>query len=171
MPLYARPEAVETVRLRCVCDDCWSWAGYVTKDNIPAITRIKDGRKTSLSGRRWVYEAATGEVLTKSQIVIVKCGNPRCLNPDHLRKILNSTYRKTLPISASTRVARLRGAKKAGAKHAKLSMEKAAYIRASEKNNTDLAKEFNVTSALISAVRLNKLWVNYSNPFSGLGAL
>jgi hypothetical protein len=56
------------------------------------------------------------------------------------------------------------------AKFGKLSMEKARYIRGSDKRGIDLAQELGVSRDLVSKVRTYRAWKEQFNPFAGLMA-
>ncbi len=55
--------------------ECWSWRGPTGPDGIPAF----DGRPACLRA----YELARGP-LAEGTPLRHRCGNPWCVNPDHL---------------------------------------------------------------------------------------
>jgi hypothetical protein len=56
-------------------DECWSWQGTVGPDGVPEF----DGRPAAARA----YELARGPVPDRAWLRQL-CGNPRCMNPDHL---------------------------------------------------------------------------------------
>jgi hypothetical protein len=58
--------------------DCWPWTGPTGADGLPAF----DGRPAAVAA----YEQARGPVPEGARVTH-RCGNPRCLNPDHLELV------------------------------------------------------------------------------------
>jgi hypothetical protein len=86
---------------------CWEWPGATnsTGYGVSHVVTL-DGRRTSTSAHRAVYEALVGTIppsLTLDHL----CRNRRCVNPDHLE-----------PVSMTTNILRSNGA---GAINARLS--------------------------------------------------
>lgn len=165
---------IERIRLRCVCDgDCWLWAGSKNSKGLPTIVRIVDGKKVNMSGRRWVY-MASGRQLQPSEVVTTSCGDPSCLNPEHLKKsTLAAIQRKTNKADPSLNLKRGRAIKAAWMRKGqglKLTAEKAAYARSSELPAEQVAQELGVSACLVRSIRRGELWRDHSNPFAGLGA-
>ena len=61
-------------------DDCWLWTGKTEKNG---YGRFQVGGKGSshLGAHRYSLQLATGEI---PPVVMHKCDNPPCVNPDHL---------------------------------------------------------------------------------------
>lgn len=74
---------LEKVRQRCKYTmgkgGCWLWFGSHVNDY--PIVKIA-GKTTSC--RRYVYKLKTGKTVPRGKVVVPKCGNVSCLNPDHL---------------------------------------------------------------------------------------
>jgi hypothetical protein len=167
-------DEIERIRLRCVCDgDCWMWAGSKNSKGLPTICRMVDGKKTNMSGRRWVY-AASGRQLQPSEVVSTSCGNVACLNPEHLKKSTRKAVQVRLNQSdPSIKAKRGRAIKASWLRRGqgwKLTEEQAAYARSSELPAKDVAAELGVSSSLVNYIRRGHIWKDYSNPFGGLGA-
>ena len=116
--------------------------------------------------RRVAWESVHGPV-PRGYEITGNCEKPMCVNPEHSVKITIAARRKKMSAlrdasSSSAATAKIRA-------KAKLSMEKAREIRASEESCTALASRFGVSHQVVSMVRLNRAWVEVS-PFSGLGA-
>ncbi|WP_431509767.1 HNH endonuclease [Variovorax sp. DAIF25] len=148
---------LERARARCEDDGgCWTWQGHMNRGCTPVM---KD-RGRSRAVRRIVYEAACGPVKNGFEVVRT-CENPRCCNPEHLKQTPADLRRRELaadrPRPKVIRPGGLNGL-------AKLSLEKARYIRASDETPTQLAKRFDVSRAAISMVLRGQTWVEPS-PF------
>lgn len=159
--IEAMAELAEIIEQGCTEDGgCLLWDGRVSTGGVP--------RRGDRSMRRLVYEAAFGEV-PEGLLASTNCGNPRCLTLAHLctktkGEVLTDTYacsdlamRRAV---TSTREAR---------KRAKLDIEKAREIRASDETLDQMAARYGVDRTLCSQIRRGTAWKE-ANPFSGLGA-
>ena len=62
-------------RIAVMPSGCWQWTG---KQQVYPVTRL-NGRK--IAAHRYVFERVNGYA---PQVVMHKCDNPLCLNPEHL---------------------------------------------------------------------------------------
>jgi hypothetical protein len=101
---------------------------------------------------------AFGEI-PKGLVVTVTCENSMCINPRHMELITRTevlqrtTSRidvKARMLAAKTRFSR--------ANYAKITMELARQIRASDKSGVEWARHLGVSSSLISLIRTGKSW-------------
>jgi len=60
-------------------DSCWLWRGLIGGDGYGKF--YADGR--TMHAHRWYWMHLNGE-LNRRQLVLHKCDNPLCVNPDHL---------------------------------------------------------------------------------------
>ena len=142
-------------------DDCWIWSGGDNGAGQPKI----HGR----SGRRVTWEAAFGERLRKTTQITVICGNPMCLNPDHLKKTTKGEITRINNEVATSKMGRkINGAKTNRQKFGKINMEIAHEIRASSECGKTLADRLGVSDSLIWNVRHGRSWVDHTSPFAGL---
>lgn len=75
------PHVVKWVYDRCREEDgCYIWRQAVVHGKGRPLGRYKNKH---ISPQRAVYEAATGKVLGEKKIML-KCGEPRCCNPEHM---------------------------------------------------------------------------------------
>jgi hypothetical protein len=168
---HRQPLTLERVKARCtICGDCWEWKGACNGVGHPKVAWMNEDGRTHKSARRVVWTIVRGE-LPDTKLVTVSCGNIRCLNPAHLKLTSKAEVARRTNAKPSTQFKRR--VKAAAAKQAtegKITMEIAREIRASEKTGKDWARDLNCSVSLISKVRQNKSWVDYSSPFAGLGA-
>lgn len=161
---------VDRVRMKCVeCGDCLLWQGAENGRGVPQMRGLNGGGQ---SARRVVWEAAKGRGIPAGGLISVTCGQSMCLNPDHLELTSRSKVSVKSNARASVKAKRSASAARTNqAKQGKLDMQKASYIRASDKTGRALASELGVSPQLISHVRCGYSWKEYgSNPFLGLMA-
>lgn len=143
--------------------DCLVWDRYCN-GRMPVIN--VDGAPRPV--RRMVFQLALGPVKAGHE-VIHTCKTPRCVAPEHLKQITSAERRSMLAALRNGRGQAASQVRYMRENHAKLTMEKAREIRASNELGTVLARRFSVTPQLISLVRTGKSWAE-PNPFAGLGA-
>ena len=134
-------------------EDCWEWSGYV--DN-HGYGRIMTDRGP-VRAHRVSYVLHHGEV-PGGQYVLHHCDNRKCVNPTHL-------YVGTHSQNMRDKVQRGRaftGDAKGGEAHgrAKLTDEQVYKIRASDKPNPTLARQYGVTPSAIGLIKRRKTWVH-----------
>lgn len=153
----------EDIKANCTDDGgCLIWQGQTNGSGYPKFGRM--------GVRRRAYELACGP-LERSDLVTVTCGCSLCLEKTHLKKTNKAEVSSISNSRPATQLKRSASLAKANRPRlGKINMEIAQAIRASDKSGLDLAAELNVSPSLISNVRLNKSWRDYSNPFAGLGA-
>jgi hypothetical protein len=162
------------IHARCEEDgDCMVWKLYTSSAGVPKIGLTKDGKWVVVSARREVWKLTRKSPLGRKQLLTTKCGNPRCLNPEHLKltkaaevnaknaQKADSKARRSLAMSEFNRKTK-----------GKLDAQRAAEIRASEKRTSELVKEYGVCSSVIRRIRSGSGWRDSStpNPWAGLGA-
>lgn len=141
--------------------DCMDWAGYAIEGKVPQI-RV-DYKCWPV--RRLVWQLVHGPVKSATWVG-TSCGNPLCVNPDHL---VARTRSKAFKGTAKTVVQRVSIAS-ARRKNGKVTAEAVREIRSSGESNVALAARFGVSHSYISKIRLGKSWMEYVSPFQGLGA-
>jgi hypothetical protein len=157
---------------RCVEDgDCMLWDRSKDRGGRPrlSIRTLARTKTLTVQPRRMVWELVNGKIPAR-KYVTVTCGNPACLNPDHMELIAKGeVIRRTAQHEGVKHRRRLAGL--ASRERSPLSMEVARYIRASDKSGAQLSRELNIPATTISAIRLYKRWKDLEgNPFAGLYA-
>jgi hypothetical protein len=153
----------DRVRARCIEDaDCWVWQGFKQAGVMPMIN---NGGKI-MAVRRALFLETHAEV-AKGCEVVPTCETRHCVNPDHIAQITVKRRRQQIakrrneqPVSAAM-IARNRSM------FAKLDIEKARAIRASEEGSGVLAERYGVSRTRINSVRNGSAWQE-SSPFAGL---
>lgn len=160
---------IDDVRGRCriapIEDACWVWAFGMScadpREKRHPITWDARQQK-SRPVRRVVFELARREIRS-GEMVWARCGDARCVNPDHLvcgsraqhghwlRKTGRTAWRTNAAAVAAGRAVAMRW-------RAKLTPQIAEYIRRSQKSGVDLATELGVTQQTISKVRRLTTW-------------
>lgn len=165
---------LKQIKERCTeCCDCWLWNGITSKSGVPKINLhvgYGKGGRTVLSTRRVVWQMAKGPIPAKG-LITVKCGNPRCLNPEHLKltdhaKVAAKNGAR-LDVKAKRAAAQMSFNRK---QKAKLNPEAVELIRASEESAAELAARYGVGVSCVDKVRRGVTWKDYSNPFAALMA-
>lgn len=154
---------LDRIRSRCTDDaGCWVWDGHCNRGVFPVMS-VK-GKPAST--RRVAWEAVNGPVPPGFEIV-AGCATFKCVNPACAEKVTKRA-RRILMAAQRDKSSTAKATAKIRAK-AKLSMEIAREIRASDLPNTVLAERYGVVHQVVSMVRLNKAWVE-ATPWTGLGA-
>lgn len=148
---------------------CQIWNLQINRYKAPITrTSASDGPRKMLQVRRVVWEMRNGPI-PDGLMVTVSCGNPRCVKCLELvtfSEVNRRTWQRpdirARRVEAFTRSSR--------ALRAKLDMEKARYIRATDKTLVEVAAELGISVNLASNVRRGVAWREEGNPFAGLGA-
>jgi hypothetical protein len=161
-------KSMEWIHARCREDgDCMLWDGSQDDGGRPRVAIRDGGKPRTFMPRRIVWEAAKGPI-KRGLRVTVTCGNPLCLNPEHLELITRGEVIRRTAQKPDTAVRR----HLAGLKRRELSdrnMELIRYIRHSPKTGAELSRETGIPPTTISAIRLHKRWRELTNnPFAGL---
>lgn len=120
-------------------NDCWNWTGGCNSDGYGYFKQQR--------AHRLAYWAEYGFLI---HFVLQRCNNRLCYNPQHLYDGTHAQNMIDMTIAGNHD-----GKNRRGEKHplSKLTNEQANYIRSSTNKGVDLAREFNVSQALISSIR------------------
>lgn len=140
--------------------DCLLWTGSLSHSS-------GHPKYNNKAARRLVYELAKGAI-PAGMLVTTTCDCAQCLNPEHLRLTTKAEITAKVHNCPTVRAKKIVACTAAGRKTAKLTVEKARQIRASNQTCDELAIVHGVDRTLISRVRTNKAWREYGSPFAGL---
>ena len=163
---------VEHVKERCHEDgDCWIWRLACSSNGTPKITISENAGRKQYAVRRLL--ASEMGLNIEGKFVTNKCGNPRCVFPDHILVLTRSAMDK-LVAKRTGHPYKLERRKKISdvrrKQSAKLTPEMVAEIRASDKTLRELGAEYGVAAGTVGAIKRYEKWQEYSSPFNGLGA-
>jgi hypothetical protein len=145
--------------------DCLIWTGSAQHGKYPQV-RIGDSRTgAAIAVRRIIYEKVHGELMPGKQVG-TKCKTLLCVHPDCLVQRTKSQAHKGQKLRPD-HIMRIIAGKRA---KAKLNMETVREIRASDELCTALDARHGLSDGYASRIRTNRVWVDHSSPFAGLGA-
>lgn len=157
-------QTVELIKSRTIeCGDCWEWQGYIGNGS-PQVSHA--GKMVTVRG---ILAQLLGKPLASSLFWSAKCGNPKCVNPEHL--IGRNKRQHALFMNAQTNYKDpilLSKMRKAAQSRSKITPEIAEVFRTDPRQCRELAREYGVSHALVSRVRRGKAWVQPSNVWAGL---
>lgn len=146
--------------------ECMEWQGYV-QNGTPAVCH--EGKVVMV--RRLLLQFR-GIDLPKGSYAVPKCGNPLCVNPDHIQVRNQSQHAvamaKNINYSAPERIRKLTDS--ARELRGKLDIEKAREIRMSDEPGPVLAERYQVNKSMINRIKRGDAWRDIRNPFAGLMA-
>jgi len=144
--------------------ECHEWSGYFA-NRTPQVSH--GGRMQSV--RRVVLELH-GETIAPGQFASCSCRNHACVRYEHIVRRTQKQHMQAManaefanPVERSARITAHSRAFKA-----KLTIELAREIRASEERAPVLAQIHGVSKSVIHRIRNNEAWRDVS-PFAGLG--
>lgn len=144
--------------------ECWAWIG----SKLPrGYGMLRTSPTFAMRAHRYSYELHNGPI-PDGALVLHKCDNPNCVNPEHL--FLGSQSDNMADMWKKGRHRRvnpqwLAGAKAKGEAHggAKLTNEDVGVIRAklaSGENATAIARQFGVRSGCVRDIKHRKTWTH-----------
>jgi hypothetical protein len=144
---------------------CWRWVGARSNGVTPSMQwlgRVDNVRRHILRDR--------GAILT-GYLAGTSCGNPTCVNPDHVVKMTRSKASKIAAdaMDAASKLLRAKNISAGRKKYAKLTAEQADAIRVDTRPQRTIAAEYGVAQWAVYAIKSGRTWKTYSSgPFSGL---
>lgn len=133
-------------------DDCWPFKGAKTARGYGKIGSGGHKGKTLLAHR--VMFAWCHGPITSDDVILHRCDNPTCCNPDHLRRGTLSDNTQDM-LAKGRHFTPWRGEQAA---HSKLAETDVREIRASPLGYRRLAKQYGVSIGAIRAIRRGKTW-------------
>jgi len=128
-------------------DECWEWNTRVSNGG---YARIKINGKY-YQAHRVSYRLNCGPI-PKGMLVLHKCDNKICLNPNHLELGNQSKNMKDRSLRGRINMKNERNP------NAKLSWDKVREIRSSSLTRGELANKYGISKGHISWVKHNKSW-------------
>lgn len=137
-------------------DTCWLWRGSKNANGYGQLSETS-GREKPKSHRahRLSWELHYGAI-PPGLCVLHRCDSPACVNPDHL--FLGSQRENMHDMIRKGRKARVAGMVGEDNPAAKITREDAELIRSSPLSGVELARQYGLTPAMISRIRLRKAW-------------
>jgi hypothetical protein len=131
---------------------CWEWNAFVSPFGYGFIRQ--NGGNTLAHRASWELFVGT---IPKGMLVLHKCDNPPCVNPEHL--FLGTHQDNSDDKCAKNRQFRSRGELSASAK---LTWPKVAEIRSLKGTAPDrvIAKQFGVARATVNAIQRGQSWIS-----------
>jgi len=131
--------------------DCWEWDGVI---------RTGYGRYY-MGGKWWTAHRASWEIykgsIPKGLLVLHKCDNKCCVNPDHL--FLGTQRDNVRDMHQKQRANILKGSKNPNSKLTEEKVIKIRHLYSERKTSyAKLAREFKVSPKLVELVVKNKVW-------------
>lgn len=169
--MTSRSSLVDRILGRSVeVGECLEWQGAMQSAGCTPVLNWH-GKPTAV--RRLIAEAL--EMRVAGKVVTNRCGNPRCVAPEHLlvttRGALSTKVCRALDRS-SVLFRRTMQQRAAQQPRVKLSHEKAAAIRARYAQGgvtqRGLAAEYGVAQRTIGCVLNGETWNDFSSPFAQL---
>jgi hypothetical protein len=134
-------------------NQCWEW----TAAKCPSgYGRIKHGRET-LKAHRVAWELFNAEPLGE-RWACHHCDNPSCVNPAHIYAGNVKTNNRDTVARGRRQIAGLSGSANPRSKLTEEDVHKIRSRIALGEGNMDIAKDFPVTHATVSLIRLGKGW-------------
>lgn len=134
-------------------ESCWLWVGTLRPNGYGQIQEAGKNSRT-LSAHRLSYELHKGAI-SDGMVVMHKCDNPACVNPDHLEV---GTYKDNTAdmINKGRKVV----VAPRGENHvkARLTEQQVLEIRASSDRHVDWARRLGVDPSTIRRIREGKIW-------------
>ena len=134
-----------------VGEKCIETEEYCT-DNM-GYTRININNKQERLHR--IVWLSAGRTIPKGKILVHKCGNPKCINIDHLKVVDRKDNIAAMKAAQPTERPDIKGEKKL---QAKLTEQQARIIKYSLESHRSLAKKYGVSTTTISNIKKGKQW-------------
>lgn len=156
-------------RLRLLSEevgDCWEWRGATQSKS---TTPMLHWNGTVISTRRVIAMQRGDDV--KGKVATYRCGNPACVNPEHVIVTTRQRVQKRSVKELRYNLDPTRNKKLADlmrAKRAKITMEIAQQIREAEGSQKVIGERFGVSQSTVSAIQRGETWKTYSSPWAGL---
>lgn len=145
--------------------DCWEWQGAFQSKNITPTIHYE---RRVLAVRRLIAEQQGHDMTDK--IATYKCGNQLCVNPDHIQVTTRKKLAKRMAseLKYHSNPVRMKKLSDSARTRGKLTIEIVRQIREAPGSQRQIAAQFGISQATVSAILRGSSWREYSNPFAQL---
>jgi hypothetical protein len=138
---------------------CWNWIGKSRSGSSRLYGRIKvDGKTTP--AHRYSWELHNQKTIPKGMIVMHKCDNPQCVNPDHLSIGTHQDNMSDMVKKGRQSKSNHERAKGEKNGNSKLTKKIAKAIFNDNRPQRQIAKSYGITQAAVSLIKRKITWRN-----------
>jgi hypothetical protein len=139
---------LDAIKARCTVSptDCWEWGGALFENGYGAVKRNQKQYRV----HRFVWALVDGHI-PDGMLVLHKCDNRKCCNPDHLFLGTQLDNIHDMKRKGRDRFKRDTTTKLTGA-------DAVDILQRREVSNTEMARKYGVSQSLISKIRSGRLW-------------
>lgn len=141
-----------------VVGECWEWLGWFSRK---APQMSVNGKKKTVRRSLWLDAGNDAN----NRRIVTTCGNWRCVNPDHLKRVTHAEHLKPALNSMKRRISL---SKYHSEKNGKLTDAQVLEIQSSDGTQAEIAKKYGVSQTYVSSLKAGKRRAHISNPWAGL---
>ncbi len=135
-------------------DECWHWTGQILSNGYGRISVGARNLGNELA-HRVSWRLANKQEIPEKMVVMHKCDNPKCVNPNHLNIGTHKQNTQDMITKGRKRVVSPKGE---GNGKSLLDAEKVRLIRSSKLNHAELGRQLGVSTSCIRGVRSGRTW-------------
>ncbi|WP_418134573.1 HNH endonuclease signature motif containing protein [Bacillus velezensis] len=139
---------VRDIEYEITKEGCWECSSHRRDD--AGYTVIRRGGRAPQRLHRYVYQLINGP-LESHQVVMHKCDNPSCFNPDHLEVGSHAD-------NVQDKVQKNRQCRGVTNWSSKLTEEEVIAIRQDTRSHIAISKDYNVNRATIGQIKRRETW-------------
>ena len=144
--------------------ECLLWKGVMANSNPQLWVRATEqDPRNYVPARRLVYEATKGMPIRSGYFPVMKCREPRCLNPAHIviltRSQIGLLATKEGKYGTPARRAAISKARRQDTR-SKLTLALANEIRVSTDTGPVLAERYGIDKSLVNRIKRGEVWRN-----------
>jgi len=135
-------------------DECWHWTGQILSNGYGRISVGARNLGNELA-HRVSWRLANKQEIPEKMVVMHKCDNPKCVNPNHLNIGTHKQNTQDMITKGRKMVVSPKGE---GNGKSLLDAEKVRLIRSSKLNHAELGRQLGVSTSCIRGVRSGRTW-------------
>ena len=136
---------------------CWNWLGKSRSGACRLYGRISvDGKY--VAAHRYSWELHNNESIPDGMIVMHKCDNPSCVNPDHLALGTHQDNMDDMVAKGRQSKSTHQRAKGEENGNSKITEKEAKEIFADDRSQRAIAKDYGITQAAVSLIKQKRTW-------------